>query len=156
MSFERTTRRSPPLPSAIREVLRNGTALGVRAWGTGWPAGPAIDPIEIYNRSAINLGMGGIEYSEELTNVKGRDLEIPGTGGGVYLTSFNADLAQHFNVGEEILCYRDRDDMLELIRHYLLRPEAAMAIAARGRARALREHRWLHRYESILRILEIL
>ena len=77
--------------------------------------------------------MGGIGYSERFTNVKGRDFEIPGTGGGVYLTSFNPDLAQSFVVGEEILCYSNRDEMLELIRYYLAHPEEARAIAARGR-----------------------
>jgi spore maturation protein CgeB len=100
--------------------------------------------------------MGGIEYSETLTNVKGRDFEIPGTGGGMYLTSFNPDLAQHFVVGEEIACYRNRDEMLELIRHYLKRPDEAEAMAARARDRCLREHRWRHRYEKMLRILGIL
>jgi spore maturation protein CgeB len=112
--------------------------------------------VEIFNRSVINLGMGGIEYSEELTNVKGRDFDIPGTGGGVYLTTFNPDLAQHFVIGEEILCYRNRDEMVELIRYYLDRPDEAAAIAARARARALREHRWLHRYQTMLEILGVL
>ena len=108
------------------------------------------------NRSVINLGMGGIEYSESLTNVKTRDFEIPATGGGVYLTSFNPDLAQHFVIGEEILCYRNRDEMIELIRYYLDRPAEAEAIARRGRERSLREHRWLHRYEAMLRIIGVL
>ena len=100
--------------------------------------------------------MGGIEYSEELTNLKGRDFEIPGTGGGVYLTSFNADLAQHFVIGEEILCYRGRDEMIELIRYYLAHRDEAAEIARRARERSLREHRWLHRYETMLRVLGIL
>jgi hypothetical protein len=125
-------------------------------FGTGWPAGRADDIVDVFNRSAINLGMGGVEYSEELTNVKGRDFEVPGTGGGVYLTSYNADLAQHFTIGEEILCYRGRDEMLELIRHYLRRPEDARAIARRGRERALREHRWRNRFETLLECLGVL
>ena len=127
-----------------------------RPFGAGWPAGRATDMVEIFNRSVINLGMGGVEYSEELTNVKGRDFEVPGTGGGVYLTSYNADLARHFIIGEEILCYRGRDEMLELIRHYLARPDEAREIARRARQRSLREHRWLHRYQTMLRMVGIL
>jgi spore maturation protein CgeB len=100
--------------------------------------------------------MGGIEYSEALTNVKGRDFEIPGTGGGMYLTSFNPDLAQHFDIGNEIVCYRNRDEMVELIRYYLARRDEAEAIARRARERCLREHRWLHRYETMLRVLGVL
>lgn len=128
----------------------------ITPFGAGWQAGKAPDAVEIFNRSSINLGMGGIESCEELTNLKGRDFEIPGTGGGMYLTSFNPDLAQHFTVGEEIVCYHNRDEMVELIRYYLARPEEAEAIARRGRERSMREHRWLHRYESMLRVLGIL
>lgn len=139
--------------AVVNELRASGVPL--QAFGAGWPAGYAKDPIEVFNRSLINLGMGGIEYSEELTNVKGRDFEIPGTGGGMYLTSFNPDLAQHFAVNEEIVCYRNRDEMLELIRYYLAHQDEALAIARRARERSLREHRWLHRYEAMLRVLGI-
>ena len=100
--------------------------------------------------------MGGIGYSESLTNVKGRDFEIPGTGGGVYLTSFNPDLAQHFTIGEEILCYRNRDEMLELIRYYLQHRDEAQKIAEKARIRCLQEHRWLFRYQRMLEIIGVL
>ena len=43
-----------------------------RVWGD--------EQVRVINRSKINLGMGGIGYSERLTNVKTRDFEIPGTG----------------------------------------------------------------------------
>jgi hypothetical protein len=140
--------------SIIDDLRRHG--VDVAAFGAGWPAGRAENVVDVFNRSRINLGMGGIEYSEELTNVKGRDFEIPGTGGGIYLTSFNPDLAQHFVIGGEIVCYGNRDEMLELIRYYLARPDDAAAIARRGRERCLREHRWLHRYQTMLRILGVL
>jgi spore maturation protein CgeB len=91
-----------------------------------------------------------------LTNVKGRDFEIPGCGGGVYLTSFNPDLAGHFVVGEEILCYRTNDEAVELIRWYGKRPEVAFEIARKARQRCLREHRWLHRYLKVCETLGVL
>lgn len=130
--------------------------VSIYPFGAGWPGvGYVDDIVDIFNRSVINLGMGGIGYLESLTDVKGRDFEVPGTGGGVYLTSFNPDLAQHFVIGEEILCYRNRDEMLELIRYYLSHPDEAREISQAGRNRCLREHRWLHRYKMILEILEI-
>lgn len=120
--------------------------------GSRWTAAAAA----VFSRSRVNLGMGGIEYSESLTNVKARDFEVTGTGGGVYVTSFNPDLAEHFAVGEEILCYRNRAEMLELIRYCLAHPTETREIAARARRRCLREHRWIHRYQHILRVLGIL
>lgn len=141
---------------AVIQFLRD-RHIDVHTFGSGWTGGGwADDPVDILNRSQINLGMGGIGYSESLTNVKARDFEIPGTGGGMYLTTFNPDLAQHFTIGEEIVCYRNRAELVELIRHYLARPSAAREVAIRGRARCLREHRWLHRFRHLCRILGIL
>ncbi|HWW62878.1 MAG TPA: glycosyltransferase, partial [Thermoanaerobaculia bacterium] len=142
-------------PALIDDLRRKGVDIAV--YGHGW--GRSLDvagQVDLFNRSLINLGMGGIGYSEELTNVKGRDFEVPGTGGGMYLTSFNPDLAQHFDVGREIVCYRSRNEIVELIRHYLARPAEAEGIAGAAYERSLREHRWRHRYERICRALGIL
>lgn len=142
-----------------RSIVRSLGAHGVSVstFGAGWAgSGWTADPVDVFNRSRINLGMGGIEYSESLTNVKGRDFDIPGTGGGMYLTSFNPDLSLHYAIGEEIVCYRNQDEMLELIRWYLKHPDEADEITKRGRARGLREHRWLHRYEKLLRTLGVM
>ncbi|NQU26535.1 MAG: glycosyltransferase [Candidatus Nealsonbacteria bacterium] len=143
-------------PPIVRYLRRNKIPIRVYGslWNTRWVS--FDEQVEIFNRSQINLGIGGILTSEELTNVKGRDFEVPATGGGLYLTTFNPDLAQHFDIGREIVCYRTRDEMVELIRHYLAHPEEAREIARRGRQRCLAEHRWLHRYARVCRILGIL
>lgn len=143
-------------PPTIRHLRARGVA--VHPFGPGWGTRSVWgrEQVEVFNRSAINLGMGGIGYSPMLTNVKTRDFEITGTGGGVYLTSFSPDLAQHYQVGRELLCYRSDEEMVELIRHYLSHPDEAREIARLGRARSLAEHRWLHRYQTICRTLGIL
>lgn len=139
--------------SVIKYLREHG--VDIQTYGKGWPRGFANDPADIFNRSVINLGMGGIGYSERITNVKGRDFEISGTGGGVYLTSFNPDLAQHYVVCNEILCYQNREEMLELIRYYLQHRDEAENIAQRARSRSLREHRWLNRYQRMADIVGI-
>ena len=142
-------------PEIINKLKRRH--VPVQTFGAGWSATSfAKDLSDIFNRSQINLGMGGIGYSERLTNLKGRDFDVPGTGGGVYLTTYNADLAQHYEIGKEILCYQSFDELLELIRYYLARPDEAATIAEAGRQRCLTEHRWLHRYEKICRMLGVL
>jgi hypothetical protein len=142
-------------PRIVRDLSRYGVL--VKTYGDGWKTSGWIkSSVDIFNKSIINLGMGGIGYAERLTNLKGRDFEIPGTGGGVYLTSFNADLAQHFIIGSEILCYHSLDELLELVRYYLARPDEANAIAFKGRERCVKEHRWIHRYKKMLSILGIL
>jgi len=111
-------------PLLINYLRKHG--VPVKVFGHGWGRmgdGHTDSPNEIFNRSQINLGCGYIGHSNKLTNVKGRDFDIPGSGGGVYLTTFNSDLAQHFKIGKEILCYHSFDECLELIRYYLDRPE---------------------------------
>lgn len=139
------------------DFLRSaGVQLSVfgNGWGTFVPG--AGEQVQIINQSSINLGMGGIQYSDRLTNLKSRDFEVSATGGGMYLTSYNSDLAQHFDIGREIVCYANDDEMVELIRYYLKRPDEVASISQRARDRCLREHRWLHRYELILKGLGIL
>jgi spore maturation protein CgeB len=140
----------------IRLARRYG--IPVQTFGLGWNTRSVWgdEAVEILCRSRINLGMGGIGYSEWLTNVKTRDFEIPCTGGGLYITSYNPDLALHFDIGKEIVCYRTNDEMVELIRYYLAHPDEAACIARRGRERCLAEHRWLHRYIKICHTLGIL
>lgn len=143
-------------PAVIR-ALRKAN-LAVTAFGEGWE-NPGVwrqQQVEVFNRSIVNLGFGGIGYSETLTNVKTRDFEIPGTGGGAYLTTFNPDLARFFEIGSEILCYQDLDELIELARQCLRDPEHVRAISGRARERCLAEHRWLHRYTDVCRTLGIL
>lgn len=129
----------------------------VETFGAGWPGSAWVDdPVEVFHRSAVNPGMGGIESSESLTDVKGRDFEVPACGGGVYLPSFNPDLARHFEVGREIAFYRNRDEALELARHFLTHRDEAEAMSRAARARCGREQRWLHRYEAMLRVLRVM
>jgi hypothetical protein len=142
-------------PEVVRFLRLHG--VPVRTYGRWWPDSEWVeDRSEISNRSLINLGMGGITFAENLTNVKARDFEIPATASGAYLTTFNADLAQHFVIGKEILCYQSRDELLDLIRYYLKHPDESRRIAEQGRERCVREHRWLHRYLRICRVLGIL
>jgi len=100
--------------------------------------------------------MGEVLHSRQLTHVKCRDFEVTMTGGGVYLTSFNPELALSFHVGKEIVCYRTADEAVELARWLLAHPEQATEIAHAARRRALREHRWLDRFQRVCRVLGVL
>jgi hypothetical protein len=127
----------------------------ITCFGNGWENGFVDDDIDIYCRSTINLGIGGVGYSDKISCVKGRDLESPATG-GLYLTTYDAELAGLFAVGREILCYHNEIDCIELIRHYLASPEKVDAIGRAGRERCLRQHRWAHRLEGLLRWMGLL
>lgn len=124
-----------------------------RGWGTRRVS--AEEQIEIYSRSWINLGIGGVGNSDRITCIKGRDMSVPGSG-NVLLTLYDAELARMWCVGEEILYYYNDIDCIDQIHYYLERPEELLAIGKAARERALREHTWTHRMTGLLRWMGIL
>jgi len=139
----------------IRELQRSGIA--VQAYGFGWPNGPLEieDMVKLYSRSKINIGFGGVEGHRNTFCLKGRDFEIP-MSGGLYLTEDHPELANAFKPGEEILTYTGMNDLTGKIRHYLQHEDEAEAIRRKGRERALRDHTWEARFARILRLLGLL
>jgi spore maturation protein CgeB len=140
----------------IRYLRERGVPVTLFGGGWGKMGQFAECPADVFSRSQINFGIGGISFSEIITNVKGRDFDIPCTGGGVYLTTYNPDLAKVFDIGREVLCYRTRDEAVEMAMHYLARPDECREIALRARERCLREHRWSHRFSRLCEILGLL
>ena len=140
-------------PVVVRHLRRHGVPVQLYGYGWGGQGQFTECPAEVFSRSQINLGIGGIMFSEELTNVKGRDFDIPCTGGGVYLTTYNPDLAMAFDIGKEILCYQNREEAIEMAMYYLNHPDKCHDIAIRARERCLREHCWTHRFIKLGRIL---
>jgi Glycosyl transferases group 1 len=143
-------------PALVRDLQRAG--IPVQAFGDGWGTRSVWgdEQIAVINRSVINLGHGGIGYADDLLNVKTRDFEIPGTGGGMYLTTYNPDLARHYDIGRDIACFRSLDDLIEQLRYFLANPAHGRAMAEAARRRCLAEHRWQHRYEAVLRLCGVL
>ncbi len=141
--------------TVINELSRRGFA--VEAYGYGWPRGPLAveDMVKLYSKSRINLGFGGVEGHRNTFCLKGRDFEIP-MSGGLYLTEDHPELANAFRIGEEILTYKDMDDLTRKIRYYLQHPDKADAISRKGHERAIREHTWEARFGKIFRLLNLM
>lgn len=142
-------------PGIIRRLREAG--IGVEAFGYGWPAGPLSteEMVRMYSKSRINLGFGGVDAHEETFCLKGRDFEIP-MSGGLYLTERHPELERVFLPGKEIAVYRGFDDLLAKIRHLLAHPEEAEAIRLAGFRRARREHTWEMRFERVFALMNLI
>lgn len=139
--------RKPERARFIEMLAERGIA--VKLFGGGWEgAGFTDDGWRVYRESQLNLGLGYNLPGDQFTNLKNRDFECPGAG-GCYLTTYDWELAELFEVGKEILCYRNIDDFVEIYAHYLRRPERCREIALAGQARAVREHTWEQRFRCI-------
>ncbi len=141
--------------AVIEEIVRRG--IDVQAFGYGWPNGPLAvdDMVKLYSKSKINLGFGGVEGHRDTFCLKGRDFEIP-MSGGLYLTEDHPELANAFLPGHEILTYSGIDNLTEKIRFYLAHPEQAEVIRRQGHRRALKDHTWEARFDKLLRLFGLL
>lgn len=142
--------------AAVINELRN-RGIAVKAYGIGWPDGPLTteEMVKMYSKSKINLGFGGIDGHKDTFCLKGRDFEIP-MSGGLYLTGDHQELGYVFRPGEEILTYSDIDELVSLIKYYLAHPAAAEDVRKKGHERSLREHTWEMRFAKVFRLIGIL
>lgn len=136
----------------LKFIERLKTAgIPVQCYGRGWGTRVVSqsEMVEIFNRSLVNLGYGGVGMSEQITCLKGRDFEVPMTG-NLYLTTYDAELARMYEIGREIACYQSEWDCVEQIRYYLERPEEAKLMGHAARERSVKEHTWTHRMKGLL------
>ncbi|TRZ87231.1 hypothetical protein D4R89_09985, partial [bacterium] len=142
-------------PETIRRL--NAEGIRVEAFGYGWPKGPLSteEMVRLYSRSRINLGFGGVEGHEETYCLKGRDFEIP-MSGGLYLTEYQPELEWVYDLGKEIVSYRGFDDLLANIRHLLSDPQGAEVIRQAGFRRARRDHTWEMRFERLFTLMNLI
>jgi spore maturation protein CgeB len=142
-------------PKFIGRLRKMG--VKVECFGRGWPNGPISDQemVRLYSRSRINLGFAGVGHSRRLMCLKGRDFEVP-MSGGLYLTQDNPELTLVFDIGREIVTYRDEADCAAKIKALLADPEKAAAIRKAGRERSLREHTYVARWKQAFELAGLL
>jgi hypothetical protein len=131
--------------------------IEVEAFGPGWPNGPlpTEEMVKMYSRSRVNLGFGGVAGHKDTYCLKGRDFEVP-MSGGLYLTERHEELNSVYEVGKEIVTYSGMDDLVSRTRWLLSHPEEADRIRIAGRERSLREHTWEMRFEKIFGLMGLI
>lgn len=139
-------------PEIMQKLIMQG--IQAEAYGYGWPNGPLStqEMIRMYSRSKINLGFGAVAGHKNTYCLKGRDFEVP-MSGGLYLTEYHPELERFFDVRKEIVTYSGFDDLVEKIRYLLSNQQEADAIRKKGLERSRREHTWEMRFEKILHLM---
>lgn len=96
----------------------------------------------------LNLMKGCLE-----TGLNIRHFEITGHG-GFMLTYATPDLGQCFEVGKECEVFHHEEELLEKISYYLAHPDRRREIAVTGQRRTLNSHRYSHRFQTLVTLLE--
>jgi len=140
-------------PHYVKQLSQAG--IQVITYGAGWPSGPlsTLEMVRLYSRSRINLGFGGVSDMADSFCLKGRDFEIP-MSGGLYLTQAHPELNRWYIPGKEIETYTDAKTLAVKIREFLNHPEKAAAIRRGGYARARLEHAWEMRFDKIFSLFQ--
>jgi len=81
--------------------------------------------------------------------VNQRLFDVPAAGAFV-LTDWRDQTESLFEPGKELVCYREPEEVPDLVRYFLAHPEERRRIVRAARARVLAEHTWAHRVQRIL------
>ena len=139
--------------SQVVKSLRD-SGLRVTTYGCDWPEGRICTERipELFSRSRIVLGIGGILHCKDFTALKLRDFDAP-MSGSLYIAQSNPDLSLLFRVGEEIETWSTVHELSRKCQAYLADEAARERIALAGRRRAVKDHTWEHRFALLLREL---
>lgn len=134
--------------------------MGIEVWGdAGWravqkhgvrfrgSAGHLEELNRIYNAARIHVDIGRV-YQLDIVTMRVFDVI---SCGGFVLADRNAAVLELFEDGVEIETWITVEELKRKCQYYLAHPEQAREIAARGRARLLREHRIVDRVQEMLK-----
>lgn len=69
----------------------------------------------------------------------------------VVITSYMEELRDYFDIGKEILCYRNEEELVELVTYYTEHEEEREQVRQAGYRRFLQEHTYVKRWNAVLR-----
>jgi hypothetical protein len=144
---------------------RAAERVPIDVWGYNLDERPPASPlVRRYHGEAWGLDMlrvlagariavnRHIDVAEDYANNM-RLYEATGVG-SLLLTDAKQNLGELFEVGREVIAYRDEDELVEAVEHYLGREDERAAIAAAGQQRTLREHTYAARMRELVEILD--
>jgi len=110
---------------------------------------PSMDEyLNHFRNTLINVNLVGCAEA----GVNMRTYEITAAG-GFMLHHYRPELEQHFEIGKECDAFSDEQELLAKCQYYLAHPERAVEIAAAGQKRALNEHLYSHRLQSVIAMI---
>jgi hypothetical protein len=155
---------SPAHQTRLDLLERLSSHLEIDVWGIGADGLPPESPIRHRHRgTAWGIQMYQILHRSKLTlnhhigisDTYANNMRLyEATGVGTLLiTDWKENLPELFDLGKEVVAYRDPDECLELIRYYLEHEDERQEIARAGQQRTLRDHTYCHRMQELVDIV---
>jgi spore maturation protein CgeB len=109
-----------------------------------------LEMIKMYSRTKINLGFSSVgnthKTNQRIVQIRLRDFEVP-MSGGFYMVEYMEELEEFFDIGQEIVCYTSREELVDKIKYYLRNEDEREAIRVKGYERCQRDHTWHKRFK---------
>jgi len=148
---------SPHRHALLRAVAR---VANLQVRGTGWHGAPDLPVVggrtdgRAYARAiggaAISLGANSLpEHARQYASASNRMWKVMGCG-GFYLGEWVDGIELFARGGEHCAWFRDADEAVALVRHYLANPDARRRIMIAGRQHTLAQHTYADRVRLIL------
>jgi len=83
------------------------------------------------------------------TGVNQRVFDVPATG-SFLLTDYRSQIEEHFEVGKEVICYMDKDEIGDLVSFYLKNDSARQKIVEKAYCRTCRDHTYKNRMDLMI------
>jgi hypothetical protein len=126
---------------------RPGSPLVRRYHGEAW----GLEMFRVLAGAGIAVNRH-INVAEDYANNM-RLYEATGVG-SLLLTDAKRNLGELFEVGQEVVAYRDEDELVEAVEHYLAHEDERDALAAAGQRRTLADHTYAVRMRELSDILD--
>lgn len=162
--------------STRRWIIDTLKKRGIRAeaFGFNWPNGTLSHQkmIATFQTSKINLNLSNSiswdwrylthhwknpivawKSPKASSQIKARNFEIPYYG-GFQLTEYVPGLERYFNIGQEVACYKDIDEMELLIRYYLDNDTLREEQKGKSFIKARNHHTYFHRHKEFFENLK--
>ena len=153
-----------------REFFAGLLDLDFKLWGSDWEKAPHLnqviqrdgeristeDTVKIFNATKINLNLHSSTYHSGVNPfgdfLNPRTFEIAACG-GFQLVDERSYLPENFEVGKEMICFTSLQEMRELAKEFLSKPDKRIEIASASRERVLAEHTYEHRMLELLGVM---
>lgn len=141
-------------PDRVELTKKLQARFRMRVFGSGW------DKFDVPNEGllpaeevvpAINSASVCLDFARNLEGdymLKYRIFEFAGCG-AVACTERFPELARHFTYGKELLGYDNEEEMMRQIETCIARPEQRHAIGQAALKRALSDHTFVHRWNTV-------
>ena len=114
-----------------------------------------VEMVKMYSRSKINLGFSSCDTGDRedrIVQIRLRDFEVP-MSGGFYIVEYMEELEEFFEIGKEVVCYTNPEDLAEKVKYYLRNDSERERIRRAGHERCLRDHTWHQRFEMAFKLM---